>query len=616
MADSQLTRLTVTHLEDRLTPTDLYMISPAIPNGIVVSGGGPGSSPMVQVYFPDGSLRAQFLAYDAAFTGGVNVAVADVNADGVTDVITAAGAGGGPHVKVFDGNSVRSQPHPENSLAVVVPLPTELYSFFAYGAAFRGGVSVASGDVDADGYADIVTGAGAGGGPHVKVFSGKSGAEVRSFFAFDAAFRGGVNVAVGELQERTPETTVLRAYFFNSNGRIEHDDVVTYENADILVGSGAGMKATVTGFNGRTAEQFFTINPYGDFRGGAYVASGDITGDGFDDVITGAGAGGGPHVTVWDGYTLGHLASILLEGGPQPIRSFFAFDPGFGGGVRVGANDLDNNTVTDILAAAGPGGGPHIKAFSGSSNKELFSQFKWNVTPDTPGYAAGSSIAAAYTPNRPQPTAPIRMVSAFGTGSNGWTAGFSDFNTLNNPSQMALDSGIRPLPAELGQTVGYMLTGNNSSSDLFMYLKKNVGAGNGVAPNTSYRADFSVTFGSDVPAGLIGGGGPPAESVSLKVGGGATEPTTVTAQPNEIRLNVDKGNQRNSGTYATVIGDIANGLPPTLTSSYTSVTRTGSHVVRSDADGNLWLMVGTDSGFTGRTTLYYQVIDVTLTPVV
>lgn len=310
MADSQPTRLTVARLEDRLTPT-----SPALPSGMLAAGAGAGGPPVVQVYRADGSIRSQFLAYDAAFTGGVNVAMADVNADGVTDVITAAGAGGGPHVKVFDGKSLEKLFDPtQPSPAVVIEL-TELYSFFAYDVNFRGGVSVASGDVDGDGYADIVTGAGAGGSPHVRVFSGKTGGEILSFFAFDVAFSGGVNVAVGELQERT------------APGR---------EHADILVGSGAGMKATVTGFNGQTGEQFFTINPYGEFGGGVYVASGDITGDGFDDVITGAGAGGGPHVAVYNGFVLGHLATILLaEGGPKPIHNFYAFAPTFNGGVRV-----------------------------------------------------------------------------------------------------------------------------------------------------------------------------------------------------------------------------------------------------------------------------------------
>jgi hypothetical protein len=586
--------LAVTRLEDRLTPT-----TPVPSTPLTASGAGVGGPPLVQLYRPDGTIRAQFMAYDAGFTGGVNVAMADVNADGVMDLITAAGAGGGPHVKVYDGKSLENLFDPTQPHAAVVVELTVLHSFYAYDSRFSGGVSVAAGDVDADGYADVITGAGPGGGPHVKAFSGKTGQELRSFFAFDPAFRGGVNVAVGELQE----------------GRTDDR-----EHADVLVGSGAGMKATVTAFNGQTGEQFFSINPYGTFGGGVYVAAGDLTGDGFDDVITGAGAGGGPHVTAYDGFTLGHLATVLLgPDGLQPIRSFMAFDPRFTGGVRVGAGDLNNDTRVDIVAAAGPGGGPHLKGFSGTDAKEMFSTFKYDQTPDRPGFGGGSSIAAAYNPVRPTqplpaPDASISRLSDFARGTENWAVGFSDYSTAGLPNNHAIGhSGLAQLPAEVGTGTGYEVSGNNLSSDLFMYLKRKYGSGDGLQPNTTYTVDFEVTFASDAPAGLAGAGGAPAESVYLKAGGGATEPTAVTTGT-RVDLNVDKGNQANGGPYATVIGNIANGRAATDPRRYASVTRTGRHTVTTDAAGNVWLMVGTDSGHTGTTRLYYQSVEVTFTP--
>jgi hypothetical protein len=130
-----------------------------------------------------------------------------VNGDGRADIIAGAGPGGGPHVKVF--NAVQGN---------------LLHSFDAFDPSFKGGVRVAAGDVNGDGRADVIAGAGPGGGPHVKVFNGVQGNLLHSFFAFDPTFQGGVNVAAGDV---------------NGDGR-----------ADVVAGAGPGGGPHVRAFSG------------------------------------------------------------------------------------------------------------------------------------------------------------------------------------------------------------------------------------------------------------------------------------------------------------------------------------------------------------------------------
>ena len=63
----------------------------------------------------------------------------------------------------------------------------------AYNKNFRGGISIATGDINNDGKAEIITGAGPGGGPHIRIFSSK-GKIINAFFAYKQDFIKGVNV--------------------------------------------------------------------------------------------------------------------------------------------------------------------------------------------------------------------------------------------------------------------------------------------------------------------------------------------------------------------------------------------------------------------------------------
>ena len=310
--------------------------SPA-PVRYIAVGAGVGSAPQVEVRNAvTGASVGSFLAYEATFTGGVTVATGDVNGDGTDDVIVGSGVGGGPRIRVFDGTTLGSA------------TPTILSDFFAYESTFRGGVTVAAGDVDGDGFKDVIVGSGNGGGPRVRVFDGaqlSAGTQttLADFFAYESTFRGGVNVGSGN---------------FNKDG---FDDIVA--------GAGVGGGPRVRVFDGKTPTT--TLTDYfaydSSLRSGVTVAAGDINGDGTADVITGSGLGGGPNVRAFNGLTQTSLAN------------FFAYDLNDRGGVRVATADFNDDGVSEIVTGSGPGG-PRTVKFFGSTGTSSFSYDAFNTS--------------------------------------------------------------------------------------------------------------------------------------------------------------------------------------------------------------------------------------------
>lgn len=258
-----------------------------------------GVTEALLVAFPEQALRLP------------EVAVADVDGDGGSDIVVLAQTLLGTQVRALD------------------PTGLELGSFFVVDSTVLPGASLAAGDLDGDGAAELVLGSGATSTPWPPVENGPDqrvavyrldGARVGGFAAYPGVFQGGVRVALADLDgDRRPE---------------------------LVTAPGSGLEAEIGVFTqqwvesrdrGQRLAHFLAFEP--SFRGGANVASGDVDGDGRAEIVVGPGPGRPAEVRVFD--SRGGLRS-----------SFLAFEPGYDGGISVAAGDLDADGVAEIVVGA------------------------------------------------------------------------------------------------------------------------------------------------------------------------------------------------------------------------------------------------------------------------
>jgi len=243
-----------------------------------------------RVYDLDGATkRTGFFVYDSEYRGGQSIIRYNLDEDEALETVVANNT----EVIIYDDDGKQQA------------------AFCPYTEDYDLGINLSVGDIEGDGSVEIVTGTEYGAGPQLRIFN-KDGVLIHpGFFAYDTAFRGGVHVALGDV---------------NNDGNLE-----------IIAGAGRSGGPHLRIFNKDGVlinPGFFAYNSA--FRGGIYVATGDVDGDGETEIITGAGPGGGPHVRVFD--QNGNLENEFFTGAISDTS-----------GIKITVADIDNDGIDEII---------------------------------------------------------------------------------------------------------------------------------------------------------------------------------------------------------------------------------------------------------------------------
>lgn len=252
--------------------------------------------------------------------------------------------------------------------------------------------SIAVGDVNGDNLDEIVVGSPSGSEPQIMILS-SGGKVLKKFLAYDKSFRGGVNVALANLNDNEQAEIIsvpasrstAQVRIFDYSGKIQKQFLaadkkivgswsVAAGNVEgkgdnkIVVAFGSGQEPQVRIFNkdGKLISIFLAYEK--NFRGGVKVVVANIDGRKNRDqaeIIVVPGKGRETQVKIFN--NLGQLQ-----------KKFLAYNKNWQEGANLAVGDLNNDGINEIALGANPGGAPHVRVFDSQGIlKESF--YAWDA---------------------------------------------------------------------------------------------------------------------------------------------------------------------------------------------------------------------------------------------